>query len=349
MKRFAILLLCLLLPTLALAETQVITITVTGDALLGTNKRVSTQEYSFHRYIEQYGYAYPFAGVTSLTANDDITLVNLECVLYAPAELNSSRLVFNGLPEYAQILTEGSVEIVNLANNHAYDYEYKGYNSTVAALDAAGIAYCGSTDLGREVYWFDFENDVRIGFIGVLPYYYKDNASKVEQDFRKLKQAGCDVIIASLHAGREGNEVHTDIQDKYRNICIQNGAHIIVGTHPHVAQGVHVENGVTQLFSLGNFSFGGNTGVDEDLYSLEGLVAQIDLHFEDGVYIGHQVTLWPIHTSGTSPVSNYQPVLVEGEAAQAIMTKLQNDSNITLNPYVDGEGAVQDFVPWTAE
>lgn len=360
MKRIFALLLCLmLLPIAALAEEQIITITCTGDTTLGSNKRVQTKFYeaSYQYYIEQNGYAWPFAGIKHLTENDDITLVNLEGVLHSPEELSTSRFAFNGPADYAKILTEGSVEIVNLANNHIGDYLQEGYDSTIAALDAEGIKYCGDTDHGRELYWFDFDNDVRIGFIGLLPSYRGQNPTKVEQDFQKLKDAGCDVIVASIHCGQEGQATHSQMTDTYRKLATALGAHIVVGTHPHVPQGLWVEKGVTTLHSLGNFSFGGNTGVDEYLYCDTGLVAQIHLHFEDGVYTGHHVTLWPVRITGEAlgtgmdggRANNYQPVLVEGEEAQAIMKKIQKDTAFKLNPYVDGQGAVQDFVPWTGK
>lgn len=357
MKRIlGFILCCLLLPAAALAETQIITITCTGDTTLGSNKRVATKyyEHSYQHYIEQYGYAYPFAGIRHLTENDDITLINLEGVLHTPKELSPSRFAFCAPTDYVNILTEGSVEVANLANNHTLDYNQPGYDSTVEALKAAGVKYCGETDFGRELCWFDFENGVRIGFIGVVPSYYSKNAAKVKQDFEKLREAGCDVIIASMHCGLEGNATHSQMQDRYRKICMENGANIIVGHHPHVPQGLWVEKGVTTLHSLGNFSFGGNTGVDEALYCDVALVAQLHLHFEDGVYTGHQVTLWPIRITGLEAgtgmengrANNYQPVLVEGEEAQAIMKRVQKDTTFPLNPYVDGLGAVQDFVPW---
>ena len=358
MKRIFALLLCLmLLPFAALAEEQIITITCTGDTTLGSNKRVQTKycEASYQYYLEQNGSAWTFAGIRHLTENDDITLVNLEGVLHMPEELSTSRFAFNGPADYAKILSEGSVEIVNLANNHIGDYLQEGYDATTAALDAEGIKYCGDTDHGRELYWFDFDNDVRIGFIGLLPSYRGKNPAKVEQDFQKLKDAGCDVIVASIHCGVEGQATHSQMTATYRKLATALGAHIVVGTHPHVPQGLWVEKGVTTFHSLGNFSFGGNTGVDEYLYCDTGLVAQIHLHFEDGVYTGHHVTLWPVRITGEAlgtgidggRANNYQPVLLTGEEAQAIMKKLQKDTAFKLNPYVDGQGAVQDFVPWT--
>ena len=67
-----------------------------------------------------------------------------------------------------------------------------------------------------------------------------------------LKSAGCQVLIASVHAGMEYRDVHGDLQTRYGRIARSLGANIVVGTHPHVPQGVSVTNGVTQLFSLGN-------------------------------------------------------------------------------------------------
>ena len=381
MKRILALVLCLLVSAAALAEevymapvtpltkeshraatrqpgdVQIITITCTGDTTLGSSKRVQTKyaKHSIQAYIEKNGYGYPFDGIRHLTETDDITLVNLEGVLYEPKTLNTSRLVCNAPKDFANILAQGSVEVVNLANDHMDDYGKQGYNSTVEALDAASVKYVGETEFGRNVCWFDFDNDVRVGFIGVVPAYYSDNVAKVRKDFEELRKQGCDVIIASIHCGKEGNATHYQIQDRYRKIAVENGANIVVGTHPHVPQGLWVEKGVTTLHSLGNFVFGGNTGVDEELYSPESIIAQIDLHFEGGEYIGHQVTIWPIMTTGTNPGSgmgkkgyanDYRPILVDGEKAQEIMKKVQKDTTFKLNPYVDGQGAVQEFVPW---
>ena len=85
------------------------------------------------------------------------------------------------------------------------------------------------------------------------------------------------------------------------------------------------------------------------MHCLQSMVAQFDLYFEDGKYTGHQLTLWPIHISGVTPENNSQPVLVSGEDAQKAMRMVDRDNQgyvTRLNPFVDGQGAVQDFVPW---
>ncbi len=341
----------LLITACASAETQVITVTCGGDTMLGCNEKVRPNDYSFDNYIDQYGYAYPLSQLQSLFANDDVTLVNLEVVLYedTKAKYSTSRLVFRGAPEYTEILKQGSVEVVNLANNHTDDYERAGYDSTIKALDEAGIGYCGSTSYGNYVYVYE-KDGIKVGFVGVIPMYYKDNQKKVEDCFKQLRDAGCQVIIASLHCGTEYSPLHGDMHDRYRKLMAAQGANIVIGTHPHVPQGIIVSNGVTQIYSLGNLTFGGNTGVDEVMSCIQGTVAQFALHFEDGVYVGHQLTLYPIHQSGTSPNNNYQPVLVGGDDALKVMRMIQKDTTtMKLNPYVEGEGAVQDFVPWPSK
>ncbi len=350
MKRFfcMILLLALALSASALGEETVITLTCAGDALLGCNEKVRPMDYAFDRYIEKYGYEYPFAGLQSLFANDDITLVNLEVVLADETNPTAakSRYIFRGTTDYAKILSAGSVEVANLANNHALDYGVEGYQSTVAALEKEGVNYCGSTLGGSYTYIYE-KNGIKIGFIGVVPSYWaKDDKCKADliAKFDELKKSGCQVVVASLHCGKEYLAQHDDIHTKYEKICLKYGADLIIGTHPHVPQGVNVVDGVTHIYSLGNSTFGGNTGVDEKVSVIQAYVAQFDLHFIDGVYTGHQMTIFPIHISGTSPENNYQPVLVTGAEAERVMKMIQKDTAFRLKPYVDGVGAVQDFV-----
>lgn len=339
------LMLVLALAAPAFAETTVVRLTCTGDVMLGCNDRVRDQDYSIRHYIDQYGFAYPFEKLQVLIGQDDITLSNMECVFNSTEPDSTSRLRFRAPETYVQALVEGSIEVVNLANNHFSDFGKAAHDTTVRTLDAAGVKYCGCTEYGSYACYVDVKG-VRIGFVGVIPLWHKDHARDTERCFQQLKDAGCQVIVASLHCGTEYNETHGNIHDSYGSMLRANGANIIIGNHPHVPQGVSVKDGVTQIYSLGNNVFGGNTGVDEEIHYLGSTVAAFDLYFEDGVYIGHQMTLWPIHISGAAPENNYQPVLVEGEDAQRIMRRIQKDTEFTLNPYVDGQGAVQDFVPW---
>ena len=336
---------------------RVVTINCTGDALIGASESVRKKgagTYSYDTYIEKYGYAYPFAGLYDLFSRDDITFVNLENVLADDIKkgFSKSRLVFRGPSDYAKILTAGSVEVVNLANNHTENYGAEGMEKTLAALEAEGISYSGTT-FNCNAYCIREVGDLKIGFVGLYPRYHafkgqeRKHQAEARACFDACKEAGCQVIVASIHCGGEYQKKHADMQEKYEKICKSWGANLVIGNHPHVPQGIHVADGVTCLYSIGNFTFGGNTGVDEKLNVIQSYVAQFDLYFDGQTYLGHRLTIWPIHISGASPENNYQPVLVSGTDAEKVMKLIQNDcGKLKLNPYVDGKGAVQDFVPW---
>ena len=332
-----------------------VTLSCTGDALIGASERVRRNgagTYSYDTYIEKYGYAYPFAGLYDMFSKDDITFVNLENVLADEIKggFSKSHLVFRGPADYAKILTAGSVEVVKLANNQTENYGTVGMDKNVAALEAEGLGYSGTT-FGLNAYYIHEVGGIKVGFVGLYPRYNakdrKKNQAQAQACFDACKDAGCQVIVASIHCGGEYQKKHADMQEKYEKLCKSMGAHLVIGNHPHVPQGIHVADGVTCLYSIGNFTFGGNTGVDEKLTVIQSYVAQFDLYFDGDTYLGHQLTIWPIHISGTAPENNYQPVLVSGEDAEKVMKLIQNDcGRFKLNPYVDGQGAVQEFVPW---
>ena len=156
MRLFAVILL-LTLPLAALGETQTITLTCTGDFMPGSNDKVSTQTYAFQRYIEQYGFGYPFEKLQSLVGTDDITLVNFECVLNDGAPVSASRFSFRGPETFAQVLPACSIEVANLANNHSGDYGEPGFTDTVRVLAENGIEWFGDTAYSSK--GFVFETD----------------------------------------------------------------------------------------------------------------------------------------------------------------------------------------------
>ena len=121
-----------------------VVLTFAGDCTLGSEEALRDKDYSFDSYAARYGYDYFFAGFKDIFASDDLTCVNLECVLKddGSGEDTKKQWRFRGLTSYAAILSEGSVELVNLANNHTIDYGEQGFDSTVHALE--GYAeWCG--------------------------------------------------------------------------------------------------------------------------------------------------------------------------------------------------------------
>ena len=293
---------------------------VTGDALLGSEDKLRANENSFDSVVAAQGYAYPLANFRELFSQDDYTTVNLESVLKDDStdKLDGRLYNFRGPTSFVNILLAASVEHANIANNHYIDYGVSGRRSTRDTLQRAGIAYSGYT------YTHIFEKDgVKIGFAGIRESMWHQNRATMTNEIKALKKAGCDYIVYACHWGTEYAENHNDIQKLMATYAIDAGADCVIGTHPHVVQGVEVYNGKPIFYSLGNFVFGGNLNPTD----YDGLVVQLTLHFDHQVCDDVQARLIPILTSGVQDgTTNFQPVMAEGEEKDRILNRIQQDS-----------------------
>lgn len=339
--RKLLLILLLLLPITALAET--VTITFLGDCVIGGEDRLREFDYSFDGYLRQHGYDYFFREVQPVIASDDLTIANLEgCFLNYDSAAVKKTYNFRGPKDYVQVLTGSSVEAVSVANNHIMDYGYDGVTHTVNALDKASLPWFGTFE-AREQTWVWEKGDVKVGFVSMeISYWYYRHRNLLKSQVQALRDEGCDVVICVMHGGEEYRTRHLRIQEQFAHAVLDYGVDIIVGHHPHVLQGIEVRDGKTICYSIGNFVFGGNSKVRAPYTAM----FQFTLSFsEDGQYLGHQLNIIPALPSGDKENNNYQPVLATGADAETVMAQIQHDTRFPLNPYVEGIGAMQDFVP----
>ena len=335
-----VLTLCLTARTASAQKT--VRLTFAGDVTLGSEEHIRDKPYSLDSAAREHGYTYFFEKVRLLFEQDDLTIVNLEGVLSdsSEGERKDKTYRFRGPAEFAQILAEGDVEMVNLANNHTYDYGEAGYQDTQRALYEAGIGCFG----GRQAATVQIDG-IRIAFLG-LSYseMRKEDRDWAAGEIKRLKNEGnVSAVVFTFHAGQEYSEARTQKQEDYAKYAIEAGADLVIMHHPHVVQGMSVIGGRSVLYSLGNFCFGGNRNVR----AMEALAVAAELTFEDdGTYAGQQIMLYPAHISGTYPRSNYQPHFVSGTDARRVMRLVQQDTRFTLSPYEDEIGcAVQAYLP----
>ena len=319
-----------------------LTVTFLGDCTLGSEDQFWERDTSFVYYINQYGYDYPFALVQDVIGKDDLTVANLENVFYEyTANKAEKTYCFRAPTAFSKILTAGSVEAVNLSNNHTEDYGARGIRKTVETLEAEGIGWFGTTEYADGVYIYE-KNGIKIGFVGMYLTYWWAHNDMLKNNFQKLYDAECDVIVGIMHGGTEYSFYHEAAQDKLADYMIKMGASVVVGHHPHVLQGVYVKNNATVVYSLGNFVFGGNKA----MRAYQSAMAQFTFCFdENGEYTGHQLNIIPCQYSGSREYNDYRPFMFTGTEAEKVIEAMRRDSNIRLNPYVEGVGAVQDFVP----
>lgn len=296
-------------------ETYVLTFV--GDCTLGANP---IYEYSGYGFLKTVGedYDYPLANVKSYFENDDLTLVNLEGILGEGGKPVGQN-VFRGAPDYVNILTQNSVDMVSLANNHTQDYGAEGYSQTEETLKDAGIPYVerdSSTIITTE-------SGLTIGIYGSVYYYVDEDV--VKEEISKLRRQGVDLVIYAPHWGSDNSYKTTAEQVKLAHIAIDAGADIVYGTHPHVLQPIEEYNGGIIYYSLGDFCFGGNIYPND--YDTV-LLQQEIIREEDGSVTLGELTVVPVCMSSVKNRNNFQPTPYEAGSEE--YARVLNRLNVAI-------------------
>ena len=296
-----------------------LTLSVVGDCTLGTDEYFD-YDTSLNAYYENYGTDYFMANVKSIFSKDDLTIANFEGTLTESTEREDKQFAFKAPASYANILTAGSVEAVNTANNHSHDYGEESFNDTLKALDTANILHFGYDETAvTEV------KGVKVGLVGI--YELNDHLGREEQlkqNIAKVKQDGAQLIVVIFHWGNEKEEVPDENQKTLGHLAIDEGADLVCGHHPHVLQGIEEYKGKNIVYSLGNFCFGGNA-YPSDMDTI--IFQQTFTIDQNGVKDDNVTNIIPCSISSDSDYNNYQPTPAEGEEATRIMQKIQKRSS----------------------
>lgn len=296
-----------------------LTLSVIGDCTLGTDEYFD-YDTSLNAYYENYGADYFMANVKSIFSKDDLTIANFEGTLTESTEREDKQFAFKAPASYANILTAGSVEAVNTANNHSHDYGEESFNDTLKALDTANILHFGYDETAvTEV------KGVKVGLVGI--YELNDHLGREEQlkqNIAKVKQDGAQLIVVIFHWGNEKEEVPDENQKTLGHLAIDEGADLVCGHHPHVLQGIEEYKGKNIVYSLGNFCFGGNA-YPSDMDTM--IFQQTFTIDQNGVKDDNVTNIIPCSISSDSDYNNYQPTPAEGEEATRIMQKIQKRSS----------------------
>ncbi len=179
---------------------------------------------------------------------------------------------FRVSPSRVSILQEIGPDLVTVANNHALDYGTDALIDTCDTLDAAGVLHVGAGKNLEEAKKPQIieKNGKKIGFLGVTRVFptgdWAASATRpgmfsaydtapVVNEIKKLKEQ-CDYLVVYIHWGIERNTQPESYQREMGHQYIDAGADLVVGSHPHVLQGIENYNGKWILYSLGNFVFG---------------------------------------------------------------------------------------------
>lgn len=240
-----------------------IRITAVGDIMLGTN-------FPDDRTAPNDGENLLDA-ITPVLQDADITFGNLEGVLLQGGEAAkkckslTSCYVFRSPPHYANYLKKAGFDVMSLANNHARDFGEEGRSASMAALDAVGILHSGR--VGDVARWNI--KGVSISLIAYAPFGGSHDLLDIALAQKQIKDESkkSDIVLVSIHAGAEGNNVmHIPFKHEFfygedrgdvvefSHAVIDAGADLVIGHGPHVPRAMELYKERLIAYSLGNFA-----------------------------------------------------------------------------------------------
>jgi poly-gamma-glutamate synthesis protein (capsule biosynthesis protein) len=280
-----------------------------------------------------------FKEVSNYLSKFDLVVGNLETPFVTNLKPKSIKSAFIGAEDVnVNLLKYLNVDVVNLANNHIFDYGIEGYQNTIKLLDKDNIPYFG---VNEKVYTFYKENN-KIAFQGFCA--YNTSPSGV---YNKTKDVGVNELnipdvtahlsdynkkgyfnVLSMHSGQEHVNCpsYEDIKmaRKLSKIC----PYVYYGHHPHVLQGIETVNNSIIAYSLGNFCF-------DDVYtskSKQPLVTQTDNN-KSSIILELEIENNKVISHHTTPIFNGDKELKIG--SDKIIENLKQYTNIlSVDPYV---------------
>ena len=312
-----------------------------------------------------YDFTSQFKHIQPIINSTDVTIGNLEVTFSGKPYKGYPR--FSSPNELAFDIKKSGIDYLVTANNHVYDYGVKGFNKTLNILDSADIVHTGTfrnaEDKKKRQPMIIEKNGFKIALIN---YTYNVNGgeysskilintidkSVIKTDLIETSKAKYDAIIVFFHWGKEYERTSNAGQKEIAKLCFENGADMVIGSHPHVIQEMEqyrfkTKNGkekdVFVAYSLGNYV--SNYGTWR--YSDGGAMVRMKLqktkngelkikdagHFLIWVYRPKKTKNGKLRNYYVLPVSEFEKDKSFGTAYFNQMTRFINDSRTLLKKH----------------
>ena len=221
-----------------------------------------------------------------------------------PSGKKNNSFLFIGDPDYARVLSENSVEVATIENNHIDDFGAQGRSDTQSAIEAVGVQW--ADEYHPTVY---VVKDVRIAVLAYKTFdYYNTLFTKVPAEVEAAKEKN-DIVICCFHWGKEKDYAPNDNQQKLGRMAIDAGADLVVGHHSHRINPIEQYNGKYIVYSLGNFSFAGNKKPDD----MSTFIFQTRFRIKDGEITANPFRIIPCRISSKTDRNDFIPTVFAEE------------------------------------
>jgi poly-gamma-glutamate synthesis protein (capsule biosynthesis protein) len=295
-----------------------------GDVMLGR---------SVNDFINKdKSFVYPWGDILPIMQKNNLNIINLETTLTTSTNKVPKVFNFKATPDKVEILKNGHISVVNLANNHILDFGSNGLTETLETLKKAKISFVGA---GRNIIEASRpliieRNGIHVGILGYTDnepgwkaaenkpgtnYIKVGNTWKVINDIKHLRTQ-VDLVVVSLHWGPNMRENPSKKFIDFAHQMINAGVDIIHGHSAHIIQGIEIYKSKLILYDTGDFI--DDYAIDPLLRNDQSLLYRIFIA-KDGL---KQVQLLPVI------ISNYQVNLAKGQEYKMIMHRIQKLSLI---------------------
>ena len=313
-----------------------------------------TQDYSSNQEL----LSYPLRRLAPTFRAADLVVVNCEGALSDHAR----QVGLNRTPEkFAKTMRSSGISVVNLANNHTFDAEERGFLDTLRALSSAGIAHVGGghdlAEARKPVILA--RNGIKLGFLGYAQFNNMGESAfaadgrpgivpmdpfLIKEDIRRLRPQVDYVVVAIHWATNRKYDISPDNR-KFAHDLIDAGADIIMGHHPPHPKGIEVYRGKVILYAPSNI-LRGHTNLNSD----DGYLARFTL----GDKSVEKVEVLPIAGKGQPEgrtdqpydAKLFQPFLMEGSSARQLLEGVRSRSAaLDTAMQIDGDKGVITIPP----
>ena len=227
-------------------------------------------DWSIRKKMNDDGVNSPLTEVSHIVKSADYAVLNLETAIGTLGEKEDKQFTFQSPPDATTTIKENGFDLVSLANNHAMDFGRSGLRETISLLNNADIKYIGAGNDVEEAYKplslkLKGKNINFYGYSQVLPsitWYANQNGGiasgyQTETVLQNIKShtSEDEFTIVYVHWGSERSITPNQSQINFSHELIDNGVDAVLGSHPHVLQGIEFYKEKPIVYSLGNFLF----------------------------------------------------------------------------------------------
>lgn len=245
-----------------------------GDVLYHDAVKRTAAEHA--KETDDAGYSWLYAGLKDELSAPDVMFANLETPVAPDAGKGTREFVFNAGLEAVRALKASGIDLVSVANNHAFDQGRKGFLETLKRLDEVGMPFVGGGPVPNEAGPRMLNiNGVTVAWLGFASFFNQTGndcdpkespcvraglANEPEKAEAAVREAAAkaDAVVVSIHWGKEYTAQPIPEQVELAHRLAEAGALVIFGHHPHVLEPLELyrraDGQVTAIaYSLGNF------------------------------------------------------------------------------------------------